>query len=212
MHAIKKACSPPALVIALLLEITLAAPLSAAPLTIPIGNLAATKSGNDLILMFPTTSPDLYTVQTLSSEKGFYRFLTQRPVNLALPQSLAFAILGYSCGGIQEKTYLTGFDPATGNPTGAVYLSTSCSTGRADSPPSIHTAWAAVTWTSPVMWSPLLRSRTRSRSIQTSLPPMFTATPSTMSARERILSFPFLVRRRMWRLFNRGMTFRFPGR
>ena len=49
---------------ALLLGATLAASLSAAALTIPPGGLAATKSGNDLILSFPTTSPDLYTVQT----------------------------------------------------------------------------------------------------------------------------------------------------
>ena len=158
----------------LLLEAILAASLCNQALAIVPGELVATKSGNDLILLFPTTSPDLYTVQTspdalqawadlgpaipgdgtvktltitnaLSAGQGFYRLLIQRPTGLLLPQSLAFAILGYWCGGIQEKAYLTGFDPA-GNLTGEVHLSTSCSTGRAGSPPSIHTAWAAVTW------------------------------------------------------------------
>jgi hypothetical protein len=137
--------------------------------------LAASKSGNDLVLSFPTTSPAHYTVQTspdllqqwtqsqagiqgdgtvkrvtitnaVSADKGFYRLLVQTPTKLLLPQSQAFAILGYWCGGIQERTYVTGFDPASGYPTGEVHLSTSCSTGRAGSPPSIHTAWAAVTW------------------------------------------------------------------
>ncbi len=164
-----------ALAMALLLDATLAATLSAAPLTLPAGSLAATKSGNDLILWFPTLSPGLYTVQTRpdlrqqwtnfqpgipgdgtvktvtitnapSSNKAFYRLSIQRPASLLLSQSTAFAILGYWCGGIQEKVYVTGFDPTNGFPTGEVHLSTSCSSGRAGSPPSVHTAWAAATW------------------------------------------------------------------
>jgi len=63
-----------------------------------------------------------------------------------LPQSTAFAILGYDCGGILEQVYATGFDPSTGYPTGNVDLRTSCSTGRAGSPPSLHTASVALTW------------------------------------------------------------------
>ena len=83
-------------------------------------------------MSFPTTSPNFYTVQTspdlsqqwtnfqpgipgdglvktvtmsnvLSGGQGFYRLLIQKPTSLVLPQSTAFAILGYSCGGIQEK-------------------------------------------------------------------------------------------------------------
>src|SRR5258707_2339827 len=125
MHTISNVSFPPALAISLLLGATLAAPLSAA---IPPGGLAATKSGNDLVLSFPTTSPDLYTVQTcpdllqqwtnfqsgihgdgtvktvtitnaLSGDKGFYRLLILQPAHLLLPQSMAFAILGHSCGG-----------------------------------------------------------------------------------------------------------------
>src|SRR4030088_337468 len=64
MRTITKVSFPPALAVALLLGATLAASLPAATLTIPPGGLAATKSGNDLILSFPTTSPLLYTVQT----------------------------------------------------------------------------------------------------------------------------------------------------
>ena len=175
MRTITKMRFPPARTMVLLLGAALAAALSENVPAIPLGELAATRSGNDLILSFPTTSLDLYTVQTspdmlqpwnsfpagipgdgtvktvtitnaLSGGSGFYRLLIQKPAGLLLSQSEAFAILGYWCGGIKEQAYLTGFDPTTGFPTGNVFLSTSCSTGRAGSPPSIHTAWAAVTW------------------------------------------------------------------
>jgi hypothetical protein len=76
---------------------------------------------------------------------GFYRLLVQSPTRLVLSQGAAFAILGHSCGGIRERVYVTGFDPATGNPIGEVYLSTSCSTGHG-SPPANYSAWAGVTW------------------------------------------------------------------
>jgi hypothetical protein len=175
MRSTERALFPRAPAIALLVGATLAASLSAPGQATPTAGLAASKSGNDLVLSFPTTSPTLYTVQTspdlvqqwtqsqsgiqgdgtvkrvtitnaVSADKGFYRLLVQTPTKLLLPQSQAFAILGYWCGGIQEKAYASGFDPASGYPTGQVHLSTSCSTGRAGSPPSIHTAWAAVTW------------------------------------------------------------------
>jgi len=80
----------------------------------------------------------------LLADKGFYRLLIQKPASLQLPQSLAFAILGHSCGGIQEKAYVTGFELTTGNPTGNVYLSTICSAGKLTSSP--HSAWATVSW------------------------------------------------------------------
>ena len=173
MHTIKTVRCLPAFAIALLLCATLAAPLPSAAVVLPLGGLAATKSGNDLILSFPTTSPNLYTVQTspdllqpwtnlqsaipgdgtlktvtisnaFSADKGFYRLSIQRPVSLLLPQAFAFAILGYSCGGIQEKAYVTGFDPSTGFVNGNVYLSTICSAGKGTISP--HHAWASVTW------------------------------------------------------------------
>ena len=175
MRTITKVSFSLALAMTLLLGATLSASLSAVALTIPPGGLAATKSGNDLILLFPTSSPDLYTVQScpdllqqwtnflsgihgdgtvktvaitnaLSGDKGFYRLLIQKPANLLLPQSMAFAILGHSCGGIKEHAYVTGFDPTSGYPMGAVYLSTTCSTGGRGSPPATFTAWAALTW------------------------------------------------------------------
>jgi hypothetical protein len=48
------------------------------------------------------------------------------PVPLNLTWSQAFAILGASCGGIQETVYANGFDPASGYPTAVVDLKTSC--------------------------------------------------------------------------------------
>lgn len=173
MRTIKRAIFRPLLTIALLFGATLS--LSAAALVIPAGGLAVAKSGNDLILAFPTTSPDLYIVQTctdllqqwtnfpsgipgdgtvkmvtvtnaMSGGQGCYRLLIQKPANLLLPQSLAFAILGHWCGGIHEKAYVTGFNPTNGFPTGDVYLTTTCSTGGRGSPPATFTAWAAVTW------------------------------------------------------------------
>jgi hypothetical protein len=81
------------------------------------------------------------------ASQGFYRLVLQPgPTRLLLPQSTAFAILGYDCGGISEQVYATGFDPTNGYPTGNVDLKTSCSTGKAGSPPAIHTASVSVTW------------------------------------------------------------------
>ena len=68
------------------------------------------------------------------------------PLSLVLPQSTAFAILGHSCGGIQEKAYVTGFAPNTGYPTGDVSLQTHCSTGGRGGGTVTYTAWAEVTW------------------------------------------------------------------
>ena len=67
---------------------------------------------------------------------------------LLLPQGTAFAILGHSCGGIQEKAYATGFDPASGYPTGVVLMSTSCGgSGRGGGYHStLYSASANVTW------------------------------------------------------------------
>ncbi len=175
MNNIKPMTFPPSLAVALLLDATMAASLSAAALTLPVGSLAAARSGSDLILSFPTTGPDLYTVQTspdllqpwttfqsgiqgdgtvktvtitnaISGGKGFYRLLSQSPAELLLPESFAFAILGHWCGGIREQAYVTGFDPTNAYPTGDVHLSTTCSTGGRGSHPATFTAWAAVTW------------------------------------------------------------------
>ena len=122
------------------------------------------------MLSFPTTTTNYYGLQTcpdlsqpwtnlqagiqgyglvktvtltnaISAGQGFYRTVTQpKPMQLLLPQGTAFAILGYDCGGISEQVYLTGFDPTNGYPTGNVDLKTSCSAGKAGTPPSVHTA------------------------------------------------------------------------
>ena len=71
---------------------------------------------------------------------------TSAPLLLSLGQSQAFAILGASCGGIQEHSYVTGFDPTTAYPVGAVLLSTTCSTGGRGSHPHTYSGSADVSW------------------------------------------------------------------
>jgi hypothetical protein len=70
------------------------------------------------------------------------------PIPLLVSQALGFAYLGHSCGGIQEHSYATGFDPASGYPTGDVYLSTRCGGSGRGGGGSVTTysAWIAVTW------------------------------------------------------------------
>ncbi len=70
------------------------------------------------------------------------------PVSLFLPQSIAFSVLGRSCGGIQEKAYATGFDAASGYPTGQVYLSTRCGgSGRGGGyHTTTYSAWVGASW------------------------------------------------------------------
>lgn len=70
------------------------------------------------------------------------------PISLVLPQGAAFSILGHSCGGIQEKSFATGFDPGSGYPTGETYISTRCGgSGRGGGyHTTTYSAWVAVTW------------------------------------------------------------------
>ena len=165
----------PALAVALLFNATLAVPFSVAAVTIPTSSMTETKSGNDLILSFPTARPYLYTLQTspdlqqpwanfqtgiqgdgtvksvaitngISGSRGYYRLLIQSPAGLLLPQSIAFSYLGHSCGGIDEQVYATGFDPTNGYPTGDVYLSTTCNGSGRGGHSTTYSAWAGVTW------------------------------------------------------------------
>jgi hypothetical protein len=68
--------------------------------------------------------------------------------SLLLPQSTAFAILGHSCGGIQEKAYATGFDSVSGLPTGDLYIQTRCGgSGRGGGyHTTTYSAWVGATW------------------------------------------------------------------
>jgi len=68
------------------------------------------------------------------------------PIQLTLPASTAFSVLGHSCGGIQQQDLATGFAADTGYVTGAVYLQTRCSTGGRGGGTVTYTAWAATAW------------------------------------------------------------------
>jgi len=74
------------------------------------------------------------------------------PIQLALSQGDAFAVLGHDCGSIGEKAYATGFDstidPAAGYPTGDIFLTTTCGgSGRGGGGGSTtYTAWTGETW------------------------------------------------------------------
>jgi hypothetical protein len=69
------------------------------------------------------------------------------PYMLVLDQGSAFAVLGHSCGGIQEESFATGFAPS-GFPQGYVNLSTRCGgSGRGGGYKSTtYTASASVVW------------------------------------------------------------------
>jgi hypothetical protein len=69
-------------------------------------------------------------------------------VPLFMSQGAAFAVLGHSCGGIQEQVYATGF-ASNGYPMGNVHLQTSCGgSGRGGGYKSTtYTATAGVVWT-----------------------------------------------------------------
>ena len=70
------------------------------------------------------------------------------PIQLAVSQAVAFAVLGHSCGGIQEQSIAIGFDATTGNPTGAVYMQTRCGgSGRGGGyHTTTYSAWLTATW------------------------------------------------------------------
>lgn len=70
------------------------------------------------------------------------------PIRLYLDQGSAFAILGHSCGGIQEKVYVRGF-AADSFPQGDVEMSTTCGgSGRGGGGHSTtYTGTASVVWT-----------------------------------------------------------------
>lgn len=146
---------------------------SATAVTLSPGGLSLTASGADLILSFPTTSPNYYLIQSspdlncwtntqfgipgdgtqksvtmtnaASGSQGFYRYVAQKSIILTVPGSTAFGILGYWCGGITEQV-TAGFDVTNGYATGVVALSTTCSGSGRGSRPTTHKASAAVIW------------------------------------------------------------------
>jgi hypothetical protein len=68
------------------------------------------------------------------------------PIALLVPQSTAFGVLGYDCGGIKEQPYTNGFDSTTGYPTGDAYLSTTCSAGGKGGHSTTISAWVSTMW------------------------------------------------------------------
>ena len=156
----------------------LATPFRANAVVGPPAPLTLSVSGQDIVLSFATTTTNYYGLETcsnfsqpwttvkagiagngavetatiigaLSSSQSFYRLVVQsQPVGLILPQGDAFAILGHSCGGIQELVYATGFDSISGYPMGVVHLQTSCGgSGRGGGyTTTTYTNWASVTW------------------------------------------------------------------
>jgi hypothetical protein len=74
--------------------------------------------------------------------------LASTTVPLYMSQGAAFAVLGHSCGGIQEQVYATGF-ASNGYPIGNVHLQTSCGgSGKGGGyKTTTYTATAGVVWT-----------------------------------------------------------------
>jgi len=70
------------------------------------------------------------------------------PIRLYMGGGAAFAVLGHSCGGIQQKVYVNGFAP-NGYPQGNVFLSTRCGgSGKGGGYKTTeYTATAGVVWT-----------------------------------------------------------------
>ncbi len=100
-----------------------------------------------LCVPFAATHAATAPASTMSGQQNpDQRLLVRHPTSVSLPQSTAFAILGHSCGGIGEHAYMTGFDPVSGYPTGAVRLTTTCSLGGIGGNTITYTAWAGVTW------------------------------------------------------------------
>jgi large repetitive protein len=77
---------------------------------------------------------------------GVSSAVSAAPIQLLLPQGIAFKILGYDCGGIGEQSFANGFDATSGYPTGDVFMTTTCSTGGKGGHSHTYTAWASVTW------------------------------------------------------------------
>ena len=73
--------------------------------------------------------------------------LAAGPIPLTASENAAFALLGHSCGGIQQKVYARGFAP-DGYPTATDLLSTVCGgSGRGGGHATTYTATASVQWT-----------------------------------------------------------------
>ena len=96
---------------------------------------------------------------TLAVSGGAAAAAGAETVPLTMSQGAAFAVLGHSCGGIQEQVYETGF-AADGYPQGNVYMQTRCGgSGRGGGGhTTTYSATATVVWTwlgETWRWGPL---------------------------------------------------------
>lgn len=90
----------------------------------------------------------LGTVASACVCAGLASTAAAEPTRLYLDQGSAFAILGHSCGGIQENVYVRGF-ASNGYPQGNVEMSTKCGgSGRGGGyKTTTYTGTASVVWT-----------------------------------------------------------------
>ena len=107
-------------------------------------------AGSPSVLLSATLA-SLFAFAALAPQQGGNHSQSNRltqvhPVHLSISQADAFGVLGHSCGGIAIHPYVTGFDPVSGYPSGAAYLTTTCSTGGIGGGSHQYTAWAGVTW------------------------------------------------------------------
>ena len=69
------------------------------------------------------------------------------PIQLLIPGSVAYGLLGYSCTPVQEIVTAEGFDPATGYPSANVEMATTCSgSGRGGGGHHTYTAFSGAVW------------------------------------------------------------------
>jgi hypothetical protein len=113
-------------------------------------NHPANFAGSASVLLSATLA-SLLSFAALAQQQGGNHAPTNRlaqvhPVHLSISQADAFGVIGHSCGGIAIHPYVTGFDPVSGYPSGAAYLSTNCSQGGIGGGTIHYTAWAGVTW------------------------------------------------------------------
>jgi hypothetical protein len=97
------------------------------------------------------------------------------PIFLQVPQGTAFTYIGHSCGGIQEQSITTGFEPTSHFPVGLVYVSTRCGgSGRGGGGgTTLYSAWISVEW--DLTGTVITNSRTTTPS---SIDPTFSALDS----------------------------------
>ncbi len=121
-----------------------AAMTQCAPTSLGGGTTATTVAPTTTTVAAPATTvaPTTTTATTAPIVSG------SSPLALLVPSSTAFAVLGHSCGGIQEQAFATGFDATSGVPTGDVYLQTRCGgSGRGGGyTTTTYSAWVGVTW------------------------------------------------------------------